>query len=738
MYTVIIAERPFIDLYEELSVFLKPLLSSDVVFCEWNRRGRNLTEMLPDLKRLTEFHREWRAIIINQDGLTKINPFDFTGYRDAFSGPAPEGNLEMLLERRDRRFESFRLAATNPLTKLTVALTENPSFSYLIEDPVLLESLLSGETDLRHYMLRSQLDGMDHAKTAGTLSAFYRAELSIFGPEEETDNLLEELRNGDADALIARIEPELLPRFIYLISGADILHSDVEYNEGLVENTVKFNILKELARNFELKDTLPTEVICFAPRTCDYEAYREARAGECPDATDYSNFAQYNLFHDKLKFLVYDLVEEDSNLYAADRMKMMSTLLVLASNTMPSGSVAPAKVYALRLEIDEDAVKATFSDYFARLKATGDHIIDVTRDLERAAGAKLDNDTSRALFEKEMHVPVTIPGFHRREFYADDHPLGLAQDCPQEEMTFWKTQYAAVEKRFRRFLREPIRALKTAVDGPFRDLNHVEDERAFRLNENQKEDVSIKMLEEEREMVRNNPPGLMNGEEFREEMRKADEETQREIRQRMPRSRAIVFGAIALAVYLAGFIPLFTGNLNNTKSALGCLWITLTSLLSMALAGVIYLLYRRHEMKRKIINFNMKMSGILSQIEAALAQFAAYLGHACNYMRGSSVLHSEDTETEKKKRILAHHLNRVTEVLDQTTELFSRFMNCEQVVTSDAEPYDNDYTVVADYDFPVPFHPEGRRIEFLQTGYTIMVPADFLVSITLDRVELYD
>ena len=435
---------------------------------------------------------------------------------------------------------------------------------------------------------------------------------------------------------------------------------------------------------------------------------------------------------------MYDLVPSDSNLYAADRMKMMSTLLLLAANEMPAGSAAPAKVYALHSVMDEDAVKATFSDYFARLKATGDHIVNITRDLERMSAMPLDNETSRALFEKEMHVPVTIPGYHRRDFYADDHPLGLAQDCPQEEMTFWKTQYSGVEKRFRRFLREPHRALKAAVEGPFRDLNYLEDERAFRLNENQKEDVAIKMLEEEREMVHINPPGLMNNEAYKEEMKKADEETQREIKRRMPRSRVLAFGAVALAVYLAGFIPLFFGNLNNVKSFLGCFWITVIALLCMAVSGVVFLLYRRFKMKWKIIGFNMTMSGILSKIEAALAQFAAYLGHVCNYMRGASVLRLEDTETEKKKRILAHHLNRVEEVLDQTTELFSRFMNCDKVIASDAEPYDNDYTVIADYDFPVPFHPEGRRIEFLQTGHTIMVPADFLVSITLDRVELYD
>ncbi len=738
MYTVIIAERNFIDLYEELSVFIKPLLSSDIVFCEWNRQGKNLPEMLPDLKALTEFHKDWRALIVNQDGLYKVNPFDYTGYKDAFSGHAPHGDMQKILERRAARIASFEQATANPLMRLTTALTGIPTYNYLIDDDAVLDKLLSGETDLREYMLRTQFEALDLPAVAAHQNAYGRDSLLRFVAEDQLDELLEAVRTGDVDAVLRLIPLDILPQFIFQIGNADVEHSDVEYNEGLVENTVKNKILCSMAKDYTLKDTLPTDVICFSPRTYDYERYLQSISGIIPDETKYSRFAEYNLFHDKLRFLVYDLVPADSNLYATEQLKMMCCALILAANSLPGNSMVPTRVYSINLDMDEGAVRKTFSDFLGRLKATSDLIIDTRRDLERAAAEPLDNRTSRELFEQERTIPVIITEYKRSDFYVKNDELGLANDCPQEEYGYWGVQYSASLKKFNRFLREPRRAVKTAVTGPFRDSNYVNDERIFRLSEFQREDVEIKMLDEEWEMVQTNPPGLMNDEAYRKQLSDADEEVRREIAKRMSKTKTLIFGGIAVAAYAAGFIPLFFGNLNNTKSFLFCLLMTLISLLVFAGAGIVFLFRKRKALKNRFRHFNYVLSGVFGQIEASLARVAAYLGHACNFMRGSSVIYSEESESDKKRRILAHHLNSVKEASDRATELFSKFMDCNGAVTLDAEPYLNDYTVMGVYDFPVPFSPVGRNIEFLQPGHWVNVPTDFVESIRISRVELYD
>ena len=738
MYTIVIAERSFIDLCEELRVFLEPLMLPDIVFCEWNRDGSNIDEMLPDLKKLIEFHNHWRAIIVNQDGSEKINPFDFTGYRDAFKGPAPHGNMEMILSRRDKRIESFEKATTNPLSRLAFALTGAPIFSYIIKDEAVLEDLLSGELDLRAYMLRVLLDKINSHETAGSLESFGRVQLMSFVPEEKIDDLITAVSERDVEYILGAVDPDLLPDFLSLISDDDPQYSDVDYNESLVENTVKSRILDSLAGSFTLNDVLPEEVLCFSPRTCEDSQLKSKLVEKTYDNFDYSNFAEYNLFSDSLKFLLYDIVSSDSNLYDADRMKMITFLLILAGNRLPPGGIESSKVYSFNLQTDDDAIKITFQDYLSRLKATSDLILETVRDLESRAAEPLDNETSRRLFESEIRVPVEITNYRQNDFYVSPEGLGLATDCPDEELAHWNGEYQAVEKEFLRFLREPWRALKAAVFGDFRKLNRIHDERVFRLNENQREDVEIKMLEEERNMVRTNTPGLLNEKSFKEQLRQADKEVKREISKRMTKATIFAFGGVALAVCFLDFLPLDFMTKQSAQNIIATLIMGAGTLAVMIAAGLCYLFVMRSRLKNKKKHFNFVIAGIFLQIESSLARFSEYLGHACNFMRGSSVLYTNDSDTDKKKRILFHHLNEVKEASDKAVEIFSKIIDCRRIVSSDADPYDHDYTVMANYEYPVPFRTDGCKIEYIQPGYCINLPTDFIVSISMNRVEIYD
>ena len=83
MITVIIAEKDIMNLFREFEIFLKPMMESgNYALCEWNKSGRNINEMLPTLYEIVEHHDEWRAVVVNNDGLHQLNPFDYTGYKD--------------------------------------------------------------------------------------------------------------------------------------------------------------------------------------------------------------------------------------------------------------------------------------------------------------------------------------------------------------------------------------------------------------------------------------------------------------------------------------------------------------------------------------------------------------------------------------------------------------------------------------------------------------------------------
>ena len=83
MFTVIIAEKETIKLFEETKMFFGPLFDSEkVALCEWDKQAESFDRMLGDIYKIIEYRKEWRAVILNSENIYDRNPFDFTGYSD--------------------------------------------------------------------------------------------------------------------------------------------------------------------------------------------------------------------------------------------------------------------------------------------------------------------------------------------------------------------------------------------------------------------------------------------------------------------------------------------------------------------------------------------------------------------------------------------------------------------------------------------------------------------------------
>lgn len=739
MFTVIIADKKTIGLYHELSTFVKPLLHDDVVFCQWNRDGKDLTEMLPELYGLIEFHKQWRAVIVDRSGSTQVNPFDHVLHKDPQVGPARGEALWPALDTlRAARFESFERATEDPLTRLSAALCGATSFNYTIGDEEQFRRIVSGETPLYEYMLKSQLKDLNLTEAANRLDMYGRQDLQRFVPEDSVGLLIDAVRHNDAAAIVSYIGVGAIVEFINYIGDSDLLHSDPDLNERLVENTYKAKLFARMLRDYSLKDRLPQEVVCVAPRTFDYENYIQAVDWEAHDENDYSRFAEYNLYHDKMKYIVFDIVQQDNKQYLSDQLRMMSFLLVLASNPLPKGAMKTQRVYRADLRMDEGVLKTIFSDYLGKLKATSSFIREMSLDIDRNCVGRLDRRTVEEIFESEISIPVEITEFSRGEMYAEYDKLGLARDCPEDERSVWAARFKTIEKRFVRYMREPQRVLKKAARTDLLANNKIVDERAHQLDNDQREDIELKMLEEEQSMVSENTPQIFRLDGYRKQMRDADRKLRQTIERRMTRKRAVLVGVISAAVYLFGFLPWIVGNLNTTRSLLYALFYTGVAVLGLLVSGLVYLILMKRKARSEYKRFNDVINQIFYSVETGLARFSSYLSHACNMMRESSVLHMSGSQAVTKKRILALHDTQICDTADEAVELFSKFIDPEELKASDADPYDYDYTVMEHYDYPIPYSNDPRKIDFMQAGNTISVSADFVVSISLDRVELYD
>lgn len=739
MFTVIIAEKSVLDLFENFQIFLKPLLNNDeVVCCEWHKDGKTIEQMVPDLYEKIAFQSEWRAVVINEDGLNQMNPFDYTKYKDCEYSDCKTLWEKLALRRKDR-FECFDRALNNPLTKLTSALCGTPVYNALVQDKEIFDGIVSGNIELYRFMLKIQLAALNLPETATLISMRGTSCLLKFVREEDIDSLLEAIKIGDENKIIELVKEEGMLSFIKFIGNHDPFFSDPEYVDCMVENTRKTELFEAISKEVKLKDKLPCEVVCVAPRTFDTETYNSEMVWNDNDEADYSNFAEFNLYPEKLKYFVFDLLPEDHKQYAFDQIKMLSFILILAGHQLPKGVVAPRRVYNANLDFDVEELTDICAEYLGKLKATKMFIRDLQETTDEFDQTPLENHEAHELIDTEAEIPVAVESsFDRNQLMAKYDRIGLSEDCPGDEYGYWDSQYRSINKMFVRYLREPRRALRKAVTEDFRKKNSVKDERILRMTEYQLEDVKFKLQEEEQQMAEIQTTQLYKTERYKKCLEEADKEVRRSIRQRMSRRHTITTGAVAIAAYAFGFLPLILSNVNTIFSIAPSLIIAGSAVLLFMIVGMFFL----NSCRRKIINrfkhFNFVMSGLLLDIEGGLGSFSDYLKHLCNVMRGYSTLEYAKNKGTKKNLVLKKHELDLDNQIAEVSRVFANYMDSSHPIPTDCEPYDYDFCKLQKYDFDVPYPRFLRKIEYMQEGHQVYIPISYVKSVEITREELYD
>ncbi len=737
MFTVIFAEKETIKLFEETKMFFGPLYNSEqVVFCEWDKEAKDFDTMVPDLYDLIEYQTEWRALILYDDGFEKLNPFDFTGYSESFYSKK-DRSWDYLRNRREQRIAAYENAVSNPLVKLTTALSGVPGFKSVISNDE-YSLLMSGQMQTYEYMLKKQLEVVNCSEMAVRFDKYQRDDLKRFVAEENIDLLISYFKSADTSGIINLVSDVEILNFIRFI-GNDPVYFDPEYTECLIENTKKHELLTDIADSFSMKDKLPMEVVCVSPRTFDFEKVEQDIKWKKKDENSSSRFAIFNLYNEKLKFILFDILPKDNKQYKFDQIKYLCLLLIIANNDIPQGVINANNVYKAQIDFNSDIVTRICEKYISKLRATQLLLKDIEIQLEHDRESAVDNRTAQRLFESDINIPVKITAeTNEADLYAEYNGIGLSTDCPSEESVYWNQQYRDINKSFVRYLREPRRAVKTAVSDGLRKNNYINDDRTLLLTENQMEDVNFHIAELEQKIAETTTTHLFDTKRYVEQMQNADKEIKRGIAQRMTKSKTVITGLVAVLAYFIGFVPLLFGNLNTAKSFLFSLMLTGILVGTLAVIGFIYLLDLKRKLVNRIKHFNYVMSGICNQINGSLSQFSHYISCVCNLMRDFSVLKKRDSAVDKAKRILSYHNMQITEKVKHVYEMFSKYVDFGKVSVKECAPYEYDFTVLKDYQYEMPSIYSKKRIVYLQHGNEITIPIDYVDSITLTREELYD
>lgn len=681
IFTAIICDERIInDIHHKYHVYLKPFLETDnLVICKWNPNADTLDEAVPGLREEVRHKKEWRAIIVNDSStwsFDAVNKRNPFDYVDSF-----------LCEKyKYSSFEEVKRARAAAQRSTELAMT-NPL------------------TKLSIWLCGAPV------KKAPALS--YEQDAEYFEKAENPDEYFKRLKQLNLSA------------------------AEVEYD------WVRALRYRSLSEKFELNGELfnaPQAVFALCERAKDVAEEVNALAWKSHTEFDYSQFYKDNLYPEKLRYLICDILYLKGSRNETAYFNFLSLLLMLAANDCPSSAIRSNRVYKLAIEIDSDCVKELCVRYKSKLLATNTKIDIISKRIEEQESQPLDNSTAEERFETSVTVPIELMTHENREnLMAQYKGIGLSKDCPGNEYEYWDDQYNAIGKFFIRFLREPRRAVKKAARKDFHAMNRIDDESALQLNEYQLEDIAFILDEEERKMVSTVTARLYDTTEYKEKMEQADKDIRRGIGQRMTRRKTIRVGLIAGLAYLLGFLPLIFGDVNNMASVSFSFLLTCAAVFAFLGVGMVFLFVLRHRLINRFKHFNYVMSGIIRDIERSVETFSVYLSHACNVMREFSVLTFKEKSYKKKQNILLNHKRLINNKIKEVEGLFAAYAESDGVdYYAEEQPYDFDFLEPVDYEYDMPYNSIAKEVEFMQAGNTVLVPVDYIKAVTLVREELYD
>lgn len=571
----------------------------------------------------------------------------------------------------------------------------------------------------------------------------------VRGKEESREEYLPRVRSAKFAAFDRAAKQPLTRLVSYLCEspliaeGRNNASQDPEFAEYIAESRRKQELRREITGGEVPVISLPAELLCIARRTYD-ESDEEISTLWTPHIDhNYSRFYDWNLYFDKMRYLVFDILPEDHKNYSFDYIRFLYVTMLLASCKTPAGSISPNRVYNIGCENEEAALVRLFTGYNAKLIVTEELLETKLRALQAKQKEHLSDRECEAIFCGSVSIPVVVmDGVNKNGLYAAQGDVGLSTDCPVfNESTVWQATYAKSRKTLGRMEKQSRRALKRAASD-MRSMKNADLDRALLLNELQLEDVEEHLHEEELSMVDTETFGLYNTEKYEKLMESQDGPVKRTIGTRMTRARTIALGSVALILFLMSFLPLLIDNIDDGGALEYAFWIAFGAVLALAIAAFICLVFLRGELTARLRAFNTVMHSIDKEIEDGMASYSKYLGHVCNVMRGFSVVNFCNSRKDPDTLLASvykKHILDLRQARANTMEVFGQFVSDKELSDQLPEAYDYNFDRAVDYDFPIHFDEGKRRqIEFIQAGNYVYVPVDFIKRVTLRREELYE
>ena len=696
LFTVLIAEKEHIDAIQQgNNLFFEPFLKNkELAFCQWNPLGETLGEAVPGLLDIVGRKEEWRAVILNNSDakfIDKQNPFDVVDFNKISSIESPNRQLESndLIEEWEQNWKAYY---------------ENLSQSKEIVYNSALEFPLQ------------------------KLSTWL-----CYRPEEYVLNEVVE-KEDVYDWAIKEIGREEIKPSVRLE-----LFEKEQYKNDL---RLKENLRRAFVAGNYLNIAYPAQVHCISIRTSENNFFDPETFWNTKSDHEYSAFVDRNMYFDKMRFLVFDLLPKTHRNYRTDYIRYLASILIFATNAVPISSLQARRLYSIETKTDDTPLCTLITSYDKKLAATFETIENEMEKICAEIPSELTDKTAESMFCTSQDVPVVLDDSCNSEKVYAEKDYGLFFDAPINELHKWNSDFITSQKELGYIVKQQGRSVKKSVSQAHL-TSEISDVNISRLTPLQIEDVKEYTDSCEDEMVDAIPANLMNMSVYANKMEKESENIKSVLKERMTKKTVLILSSICLGLFLVCFLPFLFSNGNTGKTVMTAIGLVLGMLGFLLVVMLVTLIFLRLAVIDAVQSYNSVAHDVLNDIQHSLKQFSKYLSAFCNVRRGHAVQNYADKnldEYTKSLRIRKKHQEDIRKKRACLVEDYGDYLGdktfCDEAMS---RPYDYDFDQAVEYEYPVPFLAgDSRQIEFLSAGNFVTVPTSYVKRISVRMEEIYE
>ncbi len=696
MFTVLLAEKEHIDaIQRENKLFFEPFLDNkELAFCYWNPAGQNLYDSAPGLMDAVGRRKDWRAVIINSptgERLKARNPFDVVDATEIFSLVQPQEQPE-----KDECWDKWEDGWKDYYQALSDA--KKAVYESALEQP--LQKL--------------------------TTWLCFRPENYILNDVKEKQDVHDwAMERIGRDDMKPSARLELLERNYYKN-----------------EQKTKENLRRAFVQSNFLNIAYPSEVHCITLRTADSNFFDPDTFWNVRKDSDYSAFADRNMYFDKMRFMVFDLLPQSHRDFRTDYIRFLASVLIFISNPVPGSAMQARRLYQLETETDDTPLCTLVTSYDKKLAATFEVINNEMDKIRSEIPGELTDKDAEAMFCTPQDVAVLLDETCDPEKVFADKDYGLFFDQPTNEYHKWNQDFRTSKKALTYIIKQQSRAVKKSVS-QMHMSSEISNVNVSRLTPLQIDDIRDYTDAAEDEMIASIPPDLSDISQYTQGLNEESEKVKKTISRRMTKKTTFILSAICLALYLVCFLPFLFDNNGTSRTVLTAILLSGGMLLLLAGLMFVTLFFLRSSVVNAVRSYNYNVHEVMNDIQDSLKRFSKYLSASCNVRRGHAVqTYAKENldEYTMSLRIRKKHQEDIRKkrayLAEGYRDYFGDHTFCDEAMS---RPYDYDFDQKTEYTYPAPFLAgDSRQIEFISSGNFVTVPSSYVTRISVRMEGIYE